>query len=223
METLIDIKDAPSNEDIALFAFKGSGNEKYWRNFKEFFTEYESSKKYFEEKLPNLKEYEMKERYQYIINNKLDKDAEGRNNTINNFSKNFWKNYLSKCYIRNEVKTVLINLSKKYKLGVVSNFNIKGGVEELLISAEISELFSFIITSVNIGWRKPHSNIYNAAIERTGLNPKQILFVGDDFECDYTAPQKFGINTILLDRNNRLITAKNRVSNFYELDKLMSG
>lgn len=221
METLIDMRELPGLKEYALWAFEGSGNEIYWNNFEEFFKDYKDAKNLLSEKFPNNKEYDMVERFKLVAKNKILENDHRFENIIKSFSERYWNRYKSECYIRDEVKTVLLNLSKQYKLGVVSNFKVYGGVEELLKITGISELFEIKIISVNVGWRKPNQNIYNFAKEKTGLNADEILFIGDDIERDYIGPKKFGMKSILLDRHDKFMKITDRIKDFNQLEELL--
>ncbi|MCY6371150.1 HAD family hydrolase [Clostridium ganghwense] len=217
METLIDIVEIPILRDYALWAYDGSGVEHYWRNFDEFFQNYICAKEIIDKRLPDNKEYDLIERFEQVACIKFKDDKEKITEISKKLLKNYWKTYTHKCYIKEEVVEVLSNLADKYQLGVVSNFKVKNGVEELLAKNGIIEYFNSITTSVNVGWRKPHPNIYDIAIDNLGIAPCEIVFVGDDYINDYVQPKKLGLNTIFLDRYNKFQDVQQKVPNFYEL------
>lgn len=221
METLIDMTEIPDLKEDALWAFEGSENEKYWNDFDEFFKDYKNAKDILSVKFPDSEEYDMIERYKHVTKNKILEDDPRFEKIIDSFSRTFWNKYKSKCYVRDEVKSVIMKLSEKYKLGVVSNFKVYGGVEELLKATGISEFFGIKIISVNIGWRKPNLKIYNLAKEKTGFNVNEILFIGDDFECDYLGPGKIGIKSILFDRQGIRMDIPDRINDFNQLERLL--
>jgi len=221
METLVDLTDLPDFKEYALWTFLGSGAEHYWSGFKEFLEGYKNVRAAMLEKLPEHKEYELKDRLDRIVRNKLDNAGDNEINTvIGRLYENFWDNYVSRCYVRNEVKIVLQNLSRFMRFGVVSNFTVQNGIEELLKRNDIIKYFDFIVTSVNEGWRKPHPFIYQAALEQIQMPPDRILFVGDNFECDYQGPRKMGMRSLLLDRCGRYEQVRDKVKDFYELRRL---
>lgn len=221
METLIDMTEIPSLREYALWAFEGSGNEELWNDFDEFFTDYKIAVELLSERFLNWKEYEMSEIYKYVTRNKIPEDDMRLKKVITNFSRRYWEKYKSKCYIRDEVRSVLLDLSHQYKLGIVSNFKVNGGIEDLLKSLGISELLTIKIVSVNTGWRKPNPNIYSLAQEEAGLKANEIIFIGDDFKNDYVVPKKIGMKVILLDRNEKYLFVKDRVKDFYQLCEML--
>lgn len=221
METIIDMKELPTPKDYALWTFNGSGAEKHWSCFDEFYDSYRYIQNKIASTLPEYKEYDLLERLKLILEMKLSNNG---NDNINKILQllliNYWNNYKSRTYIKDDVKFILPYLKNKYKLGVISNFTVSGGIEELLKHNNIFHYFDCIITSVNEGWRKPHPQIYTSAINKLKLLPQDIVLIGDNYICDYEGAKKAGLNTILLDRNDKYqITDK--ISNFYELQQIL--
>jgi putative hydrolase of the HAD superfamily len=223
METLIDLKELPTIREYALWAFEGSGQEHYWAGFDEFFESYKEAREKISNCLPQYKEYEIWERLKYVTRLKLN----GARNTevcqvSSHLMDNFWHTYVSMVYVRNEVKTVLAHLSESRRLGVVSNFMVEDGIEQLLKQHGIFDYFDFVVTSIRVGWRKPHPEIYRVSIEKAQVDPGNILFLGDNYECDYLGPKKMGIRSLLLDRKGNFLDGTDRINNFFELLSLIS-
>lgn len=218
METLIDMVVLPTPKDYALWGFEGCGFENYWTNSDEFFENYKHAAKAISQSIPEYKEYEMLKRFEYIVD--LKQCLEKKDEISRRLYNNYWKTYSAKCYVNHDVRTTLKQLGE-FKLGVVSNFMVSGGIEELLERNQISDYFQFVVTSINTGWRKPHRVIYEEAIKKAKVNVNELVFVGDDFLCDYAEPRKLGMHTILLDRNSRYLNVKDRISNFCELKSLL--
>ncbi|ATW26894.1 HAD family hydrolase [Candidatus Formimonas warabiya] len=218
METLVDLTQLPAQKDYALWAFQGSGREDFWEGFEEFFCHYQLVKKTMGEEFPQFQEHEISRGFERVIRLKAPDAPGARISAIRDgLCRNFWTNYVAKCYVQDEVKMVLRQLVQDYQLGVVSNFTVMNGIEELLKKNGIDQYFRFVITSVKEGWRKPHPRIYQAALERARVAPESVLFVGDDFECDYAGPGRLGFRTLLLDRSDRFLHVPARVRNFPEL------
>lgn len=218
METLVDLTELPTVREYALWAFDGSGTEHYWTGFEEFLDHYELARKSIGEELPKFKEYEMRERLAFVVRLKMGEGQFFNEETVTeSLYQNYWVNYTARCFVQDEVKRILALLNPNFRLGVVSNFMVPGGVEELLKRNEIAHYFDFVITSITEGWKKPHPYIFQAALEKSGVVPQEVLFVGDDYVCDYTGPRKMGIRSVLLDRNSRYLDVRERISNLTEL------
>lgn len=218
METLVDLHKLPAFRDYALWAYEGSGVEELWEDFDEFFRYYILAKQELSSRLPEHADYEMLGRFLHIVRVSLpDLPYEMMEATAEKLYRNYWRNYRAGSYVREDVRRVLGELSGSCRMGVVSNFMVMNGIEELLELHGIRNCFDFVITSVAEGWRKPHPAIYNKAIELSGAIPERILFVGDDFVNDYEMPLKIGMKPVFLDRYGRHPEAESRVNDFYGL------
>jgi putative hydrolase of the HAD superfamily len=224
METLVDLNKLPTVRDYAAWAYDGSGMENLWEDFDEFFRYYLLAKEDLAAKLPEHADYNLKERFFHLVRLSLSgMPYEIMETTAEALFDNYWRNYKAGCYIREDVRLMLPLLKNHYKMGVVSNFMVMGGIEELLERFEIRGYFEFVVTSVAERWRKPHRAIYQKALKLAGISPKQAVFVGDDYINDYSAVESMGMNAILLDRYNKRPDLKNRVGNFYELLEVLTG
>jgi putative hydrolase of the HAD superfamily len=215
METLIDMTNLPKSEDYALWAFEGSKAEALWTDFQDFYSDYRAAKIDIEKELPRFKEYEMNERYRRILGSKVKgKELE---KIVANMDEVFWNRYSSECYAKESVVEAVSVLSKEYYLGVVSNFKIRSGVRALLKKTGLLEHFEFTVNSCEIGWKKPHDQIYYAARELAGVDFDRIVFIGDDYANDYEKPKALGCRTLLYDPFGLHTKATYRIKDFNEL------
>ena len=71
------------------------------------------------------------------------------------------------------------------KTGILSNTSMTGRVlEEELAKHNLAHRFSFLISSADYEFRKPHYRIFQVAVRKMGLQPQDIWFVGDKLEYD---------------------------------------
>lgn len=81
------------------------------------------------------------------------------------------------------------------RLGVVSNG--QRVFSELEMRAlGLYDLFEFVIFSSDFGYKKPDPRIYAAALERMGLRPLEVLFIGDTGRDDIFAPRRIGMQAL---------------------------
>ena len=80
------------------------------------------------------------------------------------------------------------------KLGVVSNTHHPTLVQEQLARFGISASFERVHTSVEIGWRKPHRELFDAVLARDGISAAQAAFVGDTWAADVAGPRAVGMH-----------------------------
>lgn len=222
METIVDLSNLPNLRDYAAWGFEGSGVEELWKDFDEFFQYYLLARNDIAARLHENQEYEMYERFLHLVRLSLpDFPAARLETAAKELSENYWKNYKAVCYIREDVLAVLPQLAGKYRLGVVSNFMVRDGIEELLEQHGASRYFDCVVTSIREGWRKPHPSIYKAALDRLGAEASETVFVGDDYINDFVTPAGLGMKPFFLDRYGKRPEVKDSVPDFYRLEKLL--
>lgn len=223
METLIDLKEYPDLRLYAAWAYYSSGCEDDWNSFENFFEDYKIAKDFLDSKHENYQEYNIYDRFEMMINKRFkNKDSTYREKLYKKISYNYWENYKDNSYVRDEVKALLKRLEKQYSLAVVSNFMKEDGVEELLKENDVFDYFDFIVTSIKTGWRKPNQKIYHEAIIKAGVSIDKILFIGDNYHCDYQEPRKLGLKSIILDRENKYQDINDRISSLEQIEQILN-
>jgi putative hydrolase of the HAD superfamily len=94
-----------------------------------------------------------------------------------------------------EVKTVLDALRTRFRLAVVSDGQSCWAVPEMR-ALGVESYFDPIIVSSNYGFRKPDGRLFEMALSRLGLAPKQVVFVGNDMYRDIFGAVRLGIKTV---------------------------
>lgn len=93
-----------------------------------------------------------------------------------------------------KAKPVLVELSKKYKLVLVSNFY--GNIATVLKDFGIDGYFSKIIESAVVGVRKPDPKIFRLGAEAMGLKPEETLVIGDSYRKDILPAEQAGAQVL---------------------------
>ena len=99
-----------------------------------------------------------------------------------------------------EAKEVIKYLSKKHKLIIISNaprefLELKIEVES--IKDHFDRIFS--VTS-DFGIVKKDSNVYKKICKVLGIQPEELIHIGDHYKFDYEVPRNAGIKAYYLDR-----------------------
>ena len=85
--------------------------------------------------------------------------------------------------------------NKGIRTGVISNISYASSVVAERINRLLPEnAFEFIITSSNYIFHKPNKRIFDLALEKAGLEPDEVWYIGDQYECDV----KGALNACLL-------------------------
>jgi putative hydrolase of the HAD superfamily len=112
--------------------------------------------------------------------------------------KEYFKPYIESVYTTPGTRKVLTGLKNKYRLGIITNFTFPWTVNECLKKTRLNNMFNPIVTSADVGWRKPHPLIFKTFAQAVGLAEENIVFVGDDLKRDIYGAVKVGMKTILL-------------------------
>lgn len=67
-------------------------------------------------------------------------------------------------------------------VGVLSNCSVPGLADHALDSAGLD--IDSVVTSVGCGWRKPDNRAFAAVADELGVEPNELLHIGDDPEAD---------------------------------------
>ena len=98
---------------------------------------------------------------------------------------------------------MLESLAERYALALVSNFDHAEGGRELLVRFGIAQLFRSVHLSDEVGYIKPHGEIFRRALEEIGVAPEEVLFVGDTPEADIEGARALGIDACWINRRGR--------------------
>ncbi|MCB1645135.1 MAG: HAD family hydrolase [Pseudomonadales bacterium] len=101
---------------------------------------------------------------------------------------------------RNEIELfegameMLTTLSRSYTLGALSNGNAD------IRRVGLDHLFDFAYSAEQVGAPKPEPHLFEAALQHTGVDPRQMVYVGDDPHLDVDAARQAGLRTVWVRR-----------------------
>jgi len=91
----------------------------------------------------------------------------------------------------------LERLAGDFILGSLSNGNSS------IISLGLDGYFSFAFSAEDVGAAKPAPDLFFKALAHTGVNPDQMVYVGDNPILDVDAAKSVGLKTVWLNRQNK--------------------
>jgi putative hydrolase of the HAD superfamily len=91
---------------------------------------------------------------------------------------------------------LLRELSRRYRLGVVSNFY--GNLTQVCEDAGIRSLFGVLVDSAAVGCTKPAPRIFQHALDALGVTAAKATFVGDSLPRDMAGARGVGMRHIWL-------------------------
>lgn len=89
---------------------------------------------------------------------------------------------------------VLTELQKKYPMVLVSNFY--GNIRTVLKEFQLDGFFQDVVESAEVGIRKPDPRIWEIGVERLGMQPEEVVVVGDSFYKDVEPALKAGCHAV---------------------------
>jgi len=95
---------------------------------------------------------------------------------------------------------VLRELRETKALALVSNFDHPPHAHALLQESGMADVFDAVVVSGDVGVKKPDPRIFRPALQAVGLQPDEVVFVGDSAE-DVQGAQAAGITPILIRRD----------------------
>jgi HAD superfamily hydrolase (TIGR01549 family) len=102
-----------------------------------------------------------------------------------------------------EVTDVLRALAKDHRMMILSNAS-RPFVQAELEDTGLCELFDHVVSATSdLGEVKKTHGFYAKVCHNLGIEPFDVIHVGDHWEFDYLAPSKAGLTAYFLDRSGR--------------------
>lgn len=103
--------------------------------------------------------------------------------------------------IYSDVLRILPFLKKQgIKLAIITNSHksIKKVIEHLCLN----KYFDQIVISCEVGLSKPDPKIFTYTARKIGVDPKDVIFIGDSYHTDVIGAKKAGCDIAIIDRKN---------------------
>ncbi len=110
--------------------------------------------------------------------------------------------WINKYTLIEETKEIIDELKKEYRLFYLSD-NVRERVQQINTKHNFIEWFEGGIFSHEVGVRKPHPDVYKAAIQKIGVDPSEIVFI-DDKEKNLKPADELGMNALLFSTPHQL-------------------
>jgi putative hydrolase of the HAD superfamily len=101
--------------------------------------------------------------------------------------------YKHACAATTFIAPTLEVIAKRKPIAVVSNFY--GNLRTVLEEFGLLKYFTVVVDSAVVGVSKPDPRIFAIACEKLGLEPEQVLVVGDSIDKDMEPATKLGCHT----------------------------
>ncbi|HYF63444.1 MAG TPA: HAD family hydrolase [Herpetosiphonaceae bacterium] len=117
------------------------------------------------------------------------------------------------------IAALLERLAARYRLSIISNTHYPPLLHRNLAAMGVAGRFAQVVTSVEVGTRKPHPAIFRHALDALGLQPDAAIYVGDSYADDWAGARAAGLRCILIDPAGQHRDAAGwRVGSLFELE-----
>ncbi len=124
----------------------------------------------------------------------------------------------------------IVELHGSYKLGVISDAIFSPGrvLRELLKGEGLLQYFDHFVFSDEIGRSKPQPIVFESAYTNLGVNPNELIHIGDREHNDIIGPKNAGMNALLctaaIDRGGSENTKADAIfSDYKDLPKIIES
>lgn len=169
----------------------------FYKPFMETYIEFQQIKK------KDYKEYPNQQRFRMLFDKLNLNHKDNIDNILNDMTEVHMMGLASATTFPEDNKKTLEYLRKlDYRFALISNFDYAPTAYRLLDQYKLRQYFEKIYISIEVGWRKPHKNIFQIALDECGINSKEVIHVGDNFAADIVGSYNLGIDSIWLNRKD---------------------
>ncbi len=110
----------------------------------------------------------------------------------------FFQDFINTLELREGAKKLIKQAQQQCKVALISNFTYAPVIYKSLRKVGISEFFTAVVVSEEVGWRKPSSHIFQHAINKLQIQANEAVFIGDSPIEDIKGAKQAGLKTIFV-------------------------
>lgn len=149
----------------------------------------------------------------------------GREYSMNQVAQRYWRSIDAPAIVDGAIETLIVeyldtwtervsladhalqcvtDLASDHHLTIVSNTHDPALVPRLAREFGLHTAVDCVVSSVTVGWRKPHPLIFETALRESGAAAMDSVFVGDNWEADVDGPRGVGMSAIYVGASSAL-------------------
>ncbi|PSF39508.1 hydrolase [Aphanothece hegewaldii CCALA 016] len=97
------------------------------------------------------------------------------------------------------IKSLIRWQNQGIELGIISNFDSR--IYSVLKQLNLADYFSSVTISSEVGFAKPHQQIFTIALDKHDCLAEQAWYIGDSLTEDYYGAKAIGMNPFLIKRS----------------------
>lgn len=114
-----------------------------------------------------------------------------------------WWDYADLTLYPDVEETLIILKSKGIKIGIVTN-GFRYDYEQILEKLGLSDQFEVVVGADTCNCGKPDTEIFLYAVDKLGLEPREVVFVGNEYRYDYLGATRAGLKPLMIDREDKI-------------------
>jgi len=145
-----------------------------------------------------LRELNIEEVYSKILG-RIGIEAMPRSQLVKDLIDSFFGSVIEHLVLCPYVESTLRHLKEAgFKIGVITNYPQPRYLKLALKRLKIEEYFDILVTSADVGFRKPRAEIFEKALEGLHVKPWEAVMVGRSLSRDIKGAMAVGMKGILL-------------------------
>jgi len=108
----------------------------------------------------------------------------------------YFSTFYDSCYRVPGTRSMLERLKDQYQLGLLSNFTHWPAALEIINRLGLAPFFEVKLISGQVGYRKPHREVFRRLTDGFCAPTDEIIYVGDDVDADVNGALAFGIQPV---------------------------
>jgi len=108
----------------------------------------------------------------------------------------YFSTFYDSCYRVPGTRSMLERLKDQYQLGLLSNFTHWPAALEIINRLGLAPFFEVKLISGQVGYRKPHGEVFRRLTDGFCAPTDEIIYVGDDVDADVNGALAFGIQPV---------------------------
>jgi len=108
----------------------------------------------------------------------------------------FFKDFIDSLELREGAKKLIKQAAKQYKAALISNFTYSPVIYKSLKTLGISEFFTVVVVSEEVGWRKPSGHIFQHTLNCLKIEENEAVYIGDSPIEDIKGAEQAGLKTV---------------------------
>lgn len=142
-------------------------------------------------------------------------------NLINKLSDDYIQYLSTFNYLFEGVFEILDYLKPNYQMHIITN-GFSEVQNQKIVNSKIDSYFNHIITSEEVGVKKPNPKIFEDALNMVGAQVDESIMIGDNWEADIMGAKNFGMRAIFCNFENESVDESiQSIHNLLELKKYL--